>query len=187
MPFKSKNNLSCQQSWTRIAGSWLAFLASVPFTCWSGSRSNLAAAQGGNKIISGGRMMPLTWLSLSLGEFERMFPFVWDGVTKLLATPLYSLTSAARHCSLPSQRSSDTGCKPQVTQPTSFKCLPTYIPTDRVALSHLRDGNRGASLLRQFLETLAVPRSHSSVPQTKHEAPADSPWIIYLVRSMALL
>lgn len=23
-------------------------------------------------------MMSLTWLSLSLGEFETMFPFVWD-------------------------------------------------------------------------------------------------------------
>lgn len=42
-------------------------------------------------------------------------------------------------------------------------------------------------MLRQSLETLAVPRSHSNVPRTKHEAPADLPWIIYLVTSMELL
>lgn len=133
-------------------------------------------------------MMPFSWLGLSSGEFERMFPFAWEGVTRLPATPLRSLTSAARHCSCLPRAAVTLAANPEPPglRPLSASLL-VFLKTELLFPTSGMEIEEELLCSDSLWKTLAVPRSHSSILRTKHKAPADLPWITYLVTSMALL
>lgn len=151
-------------------------LAGSSSTCWNGSRPNPPCSKC-NKIISGGRMMLLTWLGVSLGEFE-CFP--WHGSyqipSNLSSSSPQPPSPGSSDCKLksPTPCPLSTSTQTELLFPTSAKEVEElWSCSDHSAASHRSQiwRHRGTAVSTSQSSAPATQLWIYSAPPHHHELP----------------